>query len=83
MNSETEVPLVWTDRMHKRAGKAVTCGTCGAMYEDGAWAKLALSQRIEAAALCLLVRDWPKELCVEVRACGACSRLIAAMRGLE
>jgi hypothetical protein len=71
------------DRMHKHAGKAVTCGTCGARYEDVAWARLTLSQRIEAAALRLLVSDWPEELCVEVRACGACSRLIAAKRGLE
>jgi hypothetical protein len=68
--------------MSRQAGRAVTCGTCGASYGDEAWARLALSRRIEVAALRRLVCDWPEELCVEVRACGACSRLIASKRGL-
>ena len=61
-------------------GNAATCGACGASYTDEAWAKLALSRRIEPREIGELVRHWPDDRCVEVRSCGRCARLMAVLR---
>jgi hypothetical protein len=37
-----------------------------------------LSERIESSEVRQLVRDWPEDLCVEVRACRVCGHMIAA-----
>jgi hypothetical protein len=65
------------------AVKAPSCSTCGLAYSDDAWAKLALLHRIEPIEVCLLVRDWPDEICIEVRSCLRCARLVAAKRRLR
>jgi RNA polymerase subunit RPABC4/transcription elongation factor Spt4 len=54
------------------------CAMCGATYDGRAWQDLALLQRIEAAEVRRLIRDWPEGAAVEVRACRRCENLIAA-----
>jgi RNA polymerase subunit RPABC4/transcription elongation factor Spt4 len=56
------------------------CNACGAHYSDEDWRALAVSERIEAPEVGRLVRDWPENLCVEVRGCRRCGRSIAAKR---
>jgi hypothetical protein len=58
--------------------KAFSCGTCGARYLSDAWASLVLSQKLEPPEIRRLVREWPDNLVIEVRACGKCSASIAA-----
>jgi hypothetical protein len=65
------------------AVKAPSCSSCGLAYSDAAWAKLALSHRIEPTEVRLLVSDWPDEICIEVRSCLRCARLVAAKRRLR
>jgi hypothetical protein len=56
------------------------CSRCGASYAEGEWASLEVSERIAPNDVRRIVRDWPDELCVEVRRCGRCGRAIAAKR---
>lgn len=57
--------------------RAVICGACGATYRGHAWASLALSERLEPREIRPHVSHWPFDVCVEVRTCGGCGRLIA------
>jgi hypothetical protein len=57
-----------------------TCGACGARYQDEAWASLSLARRIDPPEVRRLIRDWPDQVCVEVRSCRQCAHPIAAKR---
>jgi hypothetical protein len=58
----------------------ITCGACGALYDDEVWHRLALSYRIEPGEVARLVRDWPDDICIEVRRCERCGRLLPTKR---
>ena len=65
---------------HDSARREATCAGCGADYPGASWASLALTQRIEAPEIGLLLSAWPEGFCIEVRACRRCSRPIAMKR---
>jgi hypothetical protein len=59
---------------------SVTCNACRARFDRSAWASLALVRRIEPVEVRRLMRDWPLELCIEIRRCPRCAREIPAKR---
>jgi hypothetical protein len=70
-----------TDAQRRLAASSrFVCNACGALYSDEDWRALAMSERIQAPEIDRLVRDWPENLCVEVRGCRRCGRSIAAKR---
>jgi hypothetical protein len=79
-STNTQLIAATSGGSREQMARPVTCSSCGARYEGEAWAKLALSRRIERPELCLLARDWPADTCVEVRSCSVCARLIPAKR---
>lgn len=60
--------------------RVATCAGCGVSFDDAAWATLALAERIEARDVRRLLLEWPDDLCVEVRRCPRCGRLMASKR---
>jgi hypothetical protein len=56
---------------------APTCSSCGTRFDEPAWSELPLVERIEPRKVRLGLRDWPLDLCIEVRACRRCGREIA------
>jgi hypothetical protein len=60
-----------------RRMKFITCTSCGEEFAQHAWIELALHQRVAPDEVSRLIRGWPEDLCIEVRACSGCAHLIA------
>lgn len=56
------------------------CSWCRAGYAEADWVRLPITERVTPSEVRRLVRDWPDEVCIEVRCCGRCGRPIAAKR---
>ena len=56
------------------------CTWCKAGYPEADWVRLLISERVLPSEVRRMVRDWPDEVCIEVRCCNRCGRPIAAKR---
>ena len=65
------------------AVSVVRCVGCGTRLDDEAWSTLPLAERVDPSEVSRLVRDWPAQICIEVRRCPQCRRTIAAKRLAE
>jgi hypothetical protein len=52
------------------------CGRCGAAFEEQAWRRLELVERVAAERVRELVTRWPDETGIDVRRC-VCGRALA------
>lgn len=53
------------------------CGGCGTRYHDDGWRELLTVEQLEAPEVRRFARNWPDDVCVEVRLCARCGVPIA------
>jgi hypothetical protein len=65
---------------HSLTSSKVQCRACRTSFDEGAWAALTLSRRIDAAEIGRFLRGWPSGDCIEVRICRVCGTFVTLRR---